>query len=1280
MLADPDLRVAARALDSFGTDLTTMVDGRQLFDRLEQLMARIPKRAKPLEPLVWPWWKRKLEKPSIAGAMAANASAVPGDRMLPHVPELIPVQREAFIRQVAGLGSRWQPRETANKPKLSESQRRVVIELLGDASADVRRAAFEAMRSLPLLEDETEHLTELLARKPGDLRSGCLARLRALDDDALLRTADRLIADPLEPRRLAGLELLRDAAESNRARADVHSRIARFAAERPEHSEGEKVHVETVLGEHAEPATTANALGLIDPSSMREWPAPHAVRADLDTKGARSSLSTLAELVVQHQATEVRDPSGEMKLLVEAVPYGLGPRRSDDVALREASLPLATVWKSWVQQRQESLRDRDGLELIRILMSDRTGPWDAPPVRTVVGANRWSAGERFLRGLIEWCVFWDPPAGAAGFLLDGLENSIASLTANDYRQMSERSSSSNVVMDGLFFAGTTSSGYREKLEAAENWLRRLRWWRDLFPSALQPGDAVRLYGLLRAFEARSNGYPALRVGLEDFLAPYRAGSIDQSEFIDLLVGRWRAIPRFALLRDVSARKPPQALQEHAELLEVVDRCRRRVVEVETARGDRETAASGLAIELRWTGGLDTLRAALPALGKTHFARNVGWAASGASRQDTLSHLVLRSIPRTEDTPDVFADWIREARIGEGRLIELSVYAPQWAAHVNHILGWPGFESAVWWIHAHTKDNRSWQLPELKEIWGAHVSERTALSPGDLTEGAVDVPWFREVHAALGAERWQLLDKAAKYAAGGAGHSRAQLFARAMSGLLDRGELIDRIKQSRHQDSVRAVGLLPLPDAPDHSEDLVERYTLLQNFHRESRKFGSQRQQSERRAVAIGLANLARTAGYRDPQRLQWAMEQHAVADLARGPIVLTRDDVFFELSIDEHGSPDFTIKRNGKALKSVPGAFRKDADVAELRDRLQELKRQKSRVRASLEESMCRGDRFSIADLYTLLEHPVLAPQLSRLVFVGDGIAGYPIANGRALRDHAGEQHIVGNSEELHLAHPYDLYARGDLAKWQRECFQAERVQPFKQLFRELYPITETERGARRSRRYAGHQVNPRQALALLGSRGWVAHPEEGVSRTFHEDGLTVRLGFQEPFYTPADIEGLTLEEVIFTRKGQWNELDLTEIPSRIFSEAMRDLDLTVSVAHAGGVDPEATASTLEMRASLVKETCDLLQISNVEVTPNRVIVTGQLGTYSIHLGSGGVLLMPSTALPIVAVHSQHRGRLFLPFADDDPRTAEVLSKVLLFARDKDIRDPTILERIRAAQ
>jgi len=66
------------------------------------------------------------------------------------------------------------------------------------------------------------------------------------------------------------------------------------------------------------------------------------------------------------------------------------------------------------------------------------------------------------------------------------------------------------------------------------------------------------------------------------------------------------------------------------------------------------------------------------------------------------------------------------------------------------------------------------------------------------------------------------------------------------------------------------------------------------------------------------------------------------------------------------------------------------------------------------------------------------------------------------------------------------------------------------------------------SRGYAGHQLQPRKTLALLGGRGWVAHPEEGVRRTFHDAGFSVALTFLQGFFTPAEVEALTLETVAF--------------------------------------------------------------------------------------------------------------------------------------------------------
>ncbi len=1282
VLTDPDLRVAARALDIFGTDLTESVDGERLFHNLEQLITRVPKRSTLLDALVWPWWKRKLDRSTIASALAANVSAVDGARLLPYVPDLGTYERAAYLRRAVGLAQRWERSAATQKRRsLTDAERTVAIDLLGDTSADVRAAAFEVMRELPLRDDEVSRLVDLLGRKPGDLRTGALARLRMLGDAALLDAADRLLADASELRRLAGLELLRDAVESQRAMERARARVARYAAERPTLSDEERSHVTAAVGESTGIATTDDALGLIDPGALREWPEPRARHVELDTPGARACIQSLAELILAHQTTEIDTASGEVRLLVESVPLGFGPRKSEDAAAAD-TVPLADVWRSWALQRPDQLRDRDGLELLRALMTEVGGPvWKSPSVERLKGIAQWSRGVHFLFGILEWCIAWDPPAGVPEFLLDGLEESIAALTSADYSEMDEqRTRGIGSYYSYYYYGAEDKPAFQTKIERGGEWLKQLRWWRELFPASLQTAHAERLYGLLRAFEERSHGFAALRITLGDFLDVYRAGIVGEAEFLNLLVGPWSVQPRSSLLRELSTRKLPRALVEHPELLELVDRARRRVVEVEAQRGDRMSAASSLTLKLRSTGGLDTLARALPALGKAHFARHFGWNPGRPSRQETLSHLVVRSLPREEDTPEAFARWARESRLREARLVELAVYAPQWAAHVNHVLQWPGLEGGVWWIQAHTKDDRSWQLQEMKEVWAAEVSERTPLSAADLTEGAVDVAWFAEVYGQLGPDRWKALDTAAKYAASSAGHTRAQLFARAMAGFVTREELLARIDDKRHQDSVRALGLLPLEEGDAGKRDLLERYVRLESFRREARKFGSQRQQSETRAVTIALANLARTAGYRDVQRLQWAMERDAVADLARGPVVLTRGDVTLELSIDADGAPELRILKGSKVLKALPAALKKDPDAMELKERLQALKKQRSRVRDALEEAMCRGDHFPAPELRELLEHPILAPLLGSLVLVGDGVAGYLVEEGRALRDHAGELHALGTDEEVRIAHPVDLFARGDWSAWQRECFLAERVQPFKQLFRELYPITDGERGSDRTRRYAGHQVNPRQALALLGGRGWVARPEEGVSRTFHEAGLTARLGFQEAFYTPADVEGLTLEEAIFTRKGEWKELPIDTIPARLFSEAMRDLDLVVSVAHRGGVDPEATASTVEMRAALVRETCELLGLDNVEVQAHHAIIRGTLGEYSVHLGSAGAMLLPGTFLPIVAVHSQHRGRLFLPFADDDPRTAEVLSKVLLLARDREIRDPNILEWIRAGR
>ncbi len=1276
-LGDEDLRVASRALSCFANDLTKWMPSSESFPALEALMQRVEKRKQALEPIVWPWWSQSIERTTIAAAMSANLQDLEVERLLPYVKDLETWPREQVLRAVTGLGSRWQQDDSTLRP-LTGSARDLALRLISDTSPDVRSAAFESLKKSPVEQDEVERLLSMLHRKAGDLRNRCLARLALLDDDGMFATARTLLDDKNTLKRQAGLELLRDAIEkrTDSVAAEARALATEFRASDLELADEEVAHLEAILGDDETVATREDCLGLIDPDRLPEFPRPQSRTPALESTATTRCVDELAKLVLEHAEDEFEDRIGERHLLINAGWRFQAPDSPDHATEREPHLPLGNLWREWFQNRGPHLRDDDGLELVRGLLTPTDSRnWSGKSTQELLGRGHNS--DTILQHAIEWGVFWEPARGSLDLVLDALEQSMYGIRADELEQLATDG-------DRYFYGADAEATHRVKGRATENWIGLARSVARLQPNLVSDAEAVRLYRLLRWYQIARRGGRGWVPMLEEFLAAYRAGGFGDhgcEEFVDLAIGRGFHPSDGRLVREITGVKPPPSLDELPELQREIERIRRRVVEVETQRGDRSTAASAPTLDLRITGGLEAMAQAIQSLGSTKFARNFSWSNGECSRKDTLSHIVVRSQPGEGDTPEAFAAWAKSAKIKPNRLVELAAFAPQWVDYVDHVLAWPGFVSAVWWIHAHTKDDR-WQFRDLREIWTAQVSERTPLSADDLTEGAVDVAWFRDAFEQLGAERWEQLHKAAKYASNSGGHKRAQLFAEAMTGAVTRQQLIERIDDKRHQDSVRALGLVPL-DESNPAKDLLVRYERLQDFRRESRKFGSQRQQSESRAMTIGMENLARTAGYQDPLRLQWAMEMEAIQDLIEGPVTVARDDVTVTLAIDAEGQPELTVvretKKGSKTLKSVPAKLKKDEAIAELKARAKELRKQASRVKGALEEAMCRGDTFTGNELQRILRHPVLAPGLSRLVFLGEPeIAGYPISGGNALEDHHGNVEPLRGEERVRVAHPIDLLARGDWHEWQKDCFARERVQPFKQVFREVYPLTDAERADKlQSRRYAGHQVGPKQALSLLGSRGWVAQPEEGVSRTFHDEGLTARLGFEEAFYSPADIEGLTVECVVFTKKGDWKALELADVPPRVFTETMRDLDLVVSVAHQGGVDPEATASTVEMRAALLRESCALLRLDNVEIRESNAIIRGELAEYSVHFGSAQAQLLGGRALYIVAVHSQHRGRLFLPFADDDPRTAEVLSKVLLLARDKRIQDPSILDQIR---
>ncbi|MGK7872686.1 MAG: DUF5724 domain-containing protein [Xenococcaceae cyanobacterium] len=1289
-LEDEDLRIATRAVQAiYNRSAAQELQKTDLFERLEQILPRFPEKPKKLQPLVWEWIILDTSQQFVAGALVNNLGERSPKRLIPYLSIFSASDR----RRVAVALARMKSWDT--------EIRETFFSLVGDPSRRVREQVLQALAICQITQTEAQYLERLLTRKSGDLRRGILQLLLNQKDEEAIASAERLLSASKSLQRLAGLELLREMIQQEQVSNQCRACAEVYQSQRSKGTEAETQLLESILDTETKEPTLEDALGLIEPKELTQ-PTPPQVQQPrvFVTSAAQACLRTLDDLIHEHRHTPITFETwqgSEEQLLGNLDWQFPSPNPRQPWEENVTHLPLRTLWETWWQERPSELRDEDGFELLRGIASLSVTfdykelnqiPWFREARQTLFFDTSQLRYSSLIRQVCLWLIYLYPCTDAIDFLLDAAAKTLTFISPADATTSRDFLFSSWMLRDSLC-----------------GWLNLVGNHRDLFPSDWEDSHHIRLWQLKYWQNHRippdlSFGLHAL--SLEDFLIAYKAGGAKEADIIAHLLAakvpdlqtifgnlpnqfEQQLTPAFITqlrlarrnfhgLQSITRRK-----QSHLEpiLKELGDRCRQRILEVELQRGDLPTAASHAALALGSVEGTETLVKLLQASSLEKFVR--GYTYNNLSKAAVFSHLIRVSFPAESDTPKDFARQVKAAKIPQERLIELAFYAPQWTNYVERALRWSNFAEAVWWIHAHTKDS-NWQVDsDIREAWAAQVSERTPLSTQSLIDGAVDLDWFTRIYKSLKAQRWQQLNQAAKYASGGTGHKRAQLFADAMLGRIEKETLVTRITQKRHQDSVRALGLLPLARGKKKREsDLLERYQVIQEFLRTSRKFGSQRQASEKLAAMIAMENLARTTGYPDPQRLEWAMEAQAVADLAENSHTVAIDEVSVSLAITEKGEPELTILKKGKPLKSIPAKLRKNPQIVELKTRKQEIARQASRMRLSLEQAMCRGDRFTAAELKQLCTHPVLAPMLEQLIFIGDDATGYPVQQGKNLQFHDGSL-VPIQSDNLRIAHPHDLLATEEWHLWQQECFEKKRTQPFKQVFRELYVLTKAEKAAGTIfRRYEGHQVNPRQALALFGQRGWVSCPEEGVRRTFHESGLSAWVTFLDGFFTPAEVEGLTIEGVDFCQQGEWKSLSLSEIPPRIFSEVMRDLDLVVSVAHQGGVDPEASASTIEMRTALIRETCRLLKLDNVELQDSHVLIEGHLGSYSVHLGSAVVHRQPGGALCIMPVHSQHRGRLFLPFADDDPKTAEVVSKVLLLARDREIKDPTILEQILA--
>lgn len=423
------------------------------------------------------------------------------------------------------------------------------------------------------------------------------------------------------------------------------------------------------------------------------------------------------------------------------------------------------------------------------------------------------------------------------------------------------------------------------------------------------------------------------------------------------------------------------------------------------------------------------------------------------------------------------------------------------------------------------------------------------------------------------------------------------------------------------------------------------------------------------------------------------------------PLADKLGDCSYELEV--RGIDAVVVWRNadGKVVKAPPAQVRKDFG-----EELKDLKAIVTDVGATLIatrdrlEGLLRRDRVWTAEQWRerFLDHPLARTLARRLIWTVDGVAcGW---GGDALRAVDDTVFEPAGDATVRLWHPVDDPAA--VLPWRAFLTRHAITQPFKQAHREQYLLTDAERATGTySNRFAAHIVLQHRLNALLSRRGWsyVQHRNDGASYelprlALPDWGLRAVLSIAGIEDRGDDLvfDTMGTDQLRFIR-GERTPVPLEQVPPVVLSEVMRDVDLFVAAAGVGN-DPnwfdggpagryrdywsqnsfgDLTPPGRTRREVLAELIPRLAIADRCTFTDRFLEVRGDLHTYRIHCGSGNILIAPEDRYLCIIPDSAKakEPEMFLPF-EGDSRLAEIISKALLLAADKKIKDPVILRQL----
>ncbi|WP_338981086.1 DUF4132 domain-containing protein [Fusobacterium nucleatum] len=1299
----------------------------EFFDILENAINLMDGKDKLFEPCIFPWFYQSISTNTIATAMALTTVFYPDDslkkRMMKYLKEINTWNRHYYLEILF------------EKPSNKE-EKDFVISMLSDRT-DTGVVAYEIVKNNNLVKEYPREIEDLLRLKNGDTRKNLIDLLISQDKKELLISIDNLISAKNENKRLAALDILNQVNSKEKALYDKKE-VKNLIEKISKPTDAEKILIENLSDKkkkesedslnklynteyNLDLAYEIKEVSKLSKSIKKNKKGEYIIENTFNPKKIFSKtvdelfeiIKKLSELYIKNENYEYMSSYEKEYVLLRDKFQIL--KDSKDVSYTErfrlSNYPLEDVWREFYKKE---IKDFSVLWQINVALSvdydngySRTTEKDYQDLyQKVFGIDITELKKKLKKASLKYVYTIDLYSGPVLKILDMLfkeyskenksylfeigkvctSSALENIEIKNVIEKREKYNNDPYYSVGLFnlnsglytlFAKSIINYldfYTDEKSFIESFVLRYKLDEKINKYIDENLKGCEISGRTKSLGLRNYAIAInLKIVEKDLIYKNILELSNEAEDenrvifsnLNTYMDDYRSIvtkkenKRLSTLNQFMLTEALEII--YNEGIKILD----YLVKNELKRGDSPTIYSKSLNRIYRIEGIEYLVQILQALGKETLDRASYYWGGNDTKKSVLSHLLKACYPSEKDSSKDLGKKLKGTDITEQRLIEVAMFSSQWIEIIEEYLGWKGLASGCYYFQAHMSD-----IDRNKE---GLIAKYTPISIDDLMDGAFDIDWFNSAYKELGAKRFEMLYNSAKYISDGAKHTRARMFADAVLGNLKLKETEKKIEDKRNKDLVASYSLIPL--LKDKQKDALHRYQFLQKFLKESKKFGAQRRASEAKAVNISLENLSRNMGYSDVTRLIWNMETALINEMKEYFEPKKFDDVDVYIKIDDLGQSEIIYEKAGKELKSLPTKLKKDKYIEAIKEVHKNLKEQYRRSRKMLEEAMEDGTEFYGYEIENLMTNPVIAPILKSLVFKMGNNLGYYVD--KKLKSVKKKSVTIKDDSLLKIAHCFDLFESGEWATYQKDIFDRELKQPFKQVFRELYVKTVDEKGRDKSLRYTGHQVQPSKTVALLKTRRWIIDGQEGLEKVYYKENIIAKIFALADWFSPADIEAPTLEEVQFFDRKTFKPILIDEVPDLIFTEVMRDIDLVVSVAHVGDVDPEASHSTIEMRKAIVEFNCKLFKLKNVTFTENHALIKGERADYSIHLGSGLIHQKAGSAINVLPVHSQHRGRVFLPFIDDDPKTAEIMAKVLLFAQDDKIKDVFILEQIK---